>query len=42
MLPEPSTRFVEVVNAWIDYNHGSGQIRDWMPSSARVGDYPLA
>jgi len=21
---------VEVVNAWIDYNRGVGQIRDWL------------
>lgn len=27
---EPDTRFVEVVNAWIDYNRGTAQIRDWM------------
>ena len=26
---EPDTRFVDVVNAWIDYNRGVGQIRDW-------------
>ncbi|HYZ61038.1 MAG TPA: transporter substrate-binding domain-containing protein [Acetobacteraceae bacterium] len=27
---EPDTRFVEVINAWIDYNRGIGQIRDWL------------
>jgi polar amino acid transport system substrate-binding protein len=27
---EPDTRFVEVVNAWIDMARGSGQIREWM------------
>ncbi len=27
---EADTRFVEVVNAWIDYNRGVGQIRDWL------------
>lgn len=27
---EPDTRFVEVVNAWVDMNRGSGQIREWM------------
>lgn len=27
---EPDTRFVEVVNAWIDYNRGTGQIREWL------------
>ncbi len=27
---EPDPRFVDVVNAWIDYNRGVGQIRDWL------------
>ena len=27
---EPDTRFLDVVNAWIDYNRGIGQIRDWL------------
>lgn len=27
---EADTRFVEVVNAWVDYNRGVGQIRDWL------------
>ena len=27
---EPDSRFVDVVNAWIDYNRGVGQIRDWL------------
>ena len=27
---EPDTRFVEVVNAWIDFNRGIGTIRDQM------------
>lgn len=27
---EPDIRFVDVVNAWIDMNRGSGQIREWM------------
>ena len=27
---EADTRFLEVVNAWIDYNRGVGQIRDWL------------
>lgn len=27
---EPDTRFADVVNAWIDMNRGSGQIREWM------------
>jgi len=29
---EPDTRFVEVVNAWIDFNRGIGTIRDMMIS----------
>ncbi len=27
---EADTRFLDVVNAWIDYNRGVGQIRDWL------------
>ncbi len=27
---EADTRFVDVVNAWIDYNRGVGQIRQWL------------
>src|ERR1700722_6661440 len=27
---EPDTRFVEVINAWLDMARGSGQIREWM------------
>jgi polar amino acid transport system substrate-binding protein len=27
---EPDTRFVEVINAWLDYNRGLGNIREWM------------
>lgn len=27
---EPDTRFLEVINAWVDYNRGVGQIRDWL------------
>ena len=27
---EPDTRFLDVVNAWIDYNRGVGQIREWL------------
>ena len=27
---EPDTRFVEVVNAWIEYNRGIGQVRQWL------------
>lgn len=27
---EPDTRFKEVVNAWIEFNRGTGQIREWL------------
>lgn len=27
---EPDTRFLDVINAWVDYNRGVGQIRDWL------------
>ena len=27
---EADTRWVEVVNAWIQYNRGTGQVREWM------------
>ena len=27
---ESDTRFLDVVNAWIDYNRGTGQIREWL------------
>ena len=27
---EPDTRFLEVLNAWIAYNRGLGQIREWL------------
>jgi polar amino acid transport system substrate-binding protein len=27
---EPDTRFREVIDAWIDMNRGTGQIREWM------------
>jgi polar amino acid transport system substrate-binding protein len=27
---EPDTRFVEVINAWIDFNRGTAQIRDFL------------
>jgi polar amino acid transport system substrate-binding protein len=27
---EPDTRFADVINAWIDYNRGTGQIREWL------------
>ena len=27
---EPDTRFREVINAWLDMNRGTGQLREWM------------
>lgn len=27
---EQDTRFLDVLNAWIDYNRGIGQVRDWL------------
>jgi polar amino acid transport system substrate-binding protein len=27
---EPDTRFLDVINAWIDYNRGTVQIREWL------------
>lgn len=27
---EPDTRFVEVLNAWIDFNRGTGQVREFL------------
>ena len=27
---EPDTRFDDVINAWVDYNRGVGQVRDWL------------
>jgi polar amino acid transport system substrate-binding protein len=27
---ESDTRFADVLNAWVDYNRGIGQIREWM------------
>jgi polar amino acid transport system substrate-binding protein len=27
---EADTRFVDVINAWVDYNRGVGQIREWL------------
>ena len=42
---EPDTRFKEVVDAFIDMNRGTGQIRDWMiqailKSGAKAEDIP--
>jgi polar amino acid transport system substrate-binding protein len=33
---EPDTRFIDVVNAWIDYNRGVGQIREWLLSGLAI------
>ncbi len=30
MRRDGDTRFADVVNAWVDYNRGIGQIREWM------------
>jgi polar amino acid transport system substrate-binding protein len=27
---EPDTRFVDVLNAWLDFNRGIGQLREWI------------
>jgi polar amino acid transport system substrate-binding protein len=27
---EPDTRFADVINAWIDFNRGTAQIREWL------------
>jgi polar amino acid transport system substrate-binding protein len=27
---EPDTRFADVINAWLDLNRGTGQIREWL------------
>ena len=27
---ETDTRFADVINAWLDFNRGIGQIREWM------------
>ena len=42
---EADTRFREVIDAWLDMNRGTGQIREWMiqgilKSGARVEDIP--
>ena len=33
---ENDTRFADVLNAWIDYNRGIGQIREWMISGMEL------
>lgn len=38
---EADTRFVDVINAWLDYNRGIGQIREWMLEGlAKLGVQP--
>lgn len=38
---EADTRFVEVLDAWLDYNRGIGQIREWMLDGlAKLGVQP--
>ncbi len=42
---EPDTRFKEVVDAWLDMNRGTGQVREWMingilKSGAKEEDIP--
>ncbi len=42
---EPDRRFEDVVNAWLDFHRGTGQIREWMlqgleKSRARREDVP--
>jgi hypothetical protein len=42
---EPDTRFVEVINAWIDMSRGTQQIREWMiqglvDGGAKLSDIP--
>jgi polar amino acid transport system substrate-binding protein len=43
---EPDTRFVDVINAWVDYNRGIGQMREWFVngltlSSVKPEDVPV-
>ena len=37
---EPDTRFVEVINAWLDFNRGIGQIREWMLQGLELNGVP--
>jgi len=37
---EPDTRFVEVINAWLDYNRGIGQIREWILQGLELNGVP--
>jgi polar amino acid transport system substrate-binding protein len=37
---EPDTRFVEVINAWLDFNRGIGQIREWLLDGLALNGVP--
>ncbi len=37
---ESDTRFVEVLNAWLDFNRGLGQIREWMLDGLALNGVP--
>jgi polar amino acid transport system substrate-binding protein len=37
---EPDTRFVEVINAWLDFNRGIGQIREWLLEGLELNGVP--
>ena len=37
---ESDTRFVEVLNAWLDFNRGIGQIREWMLDGLALNGVP--
>ena len=37
---EQDTRFVEVINAWLDFNRGIGQIREWMLDGLALNGVP--
>src|SRR5271165_5982360 len=37
---EPDTRFVEVINAWLDFNRGIGQIREWLLQGLALNGVP--
>jgi polar amino acid transport system substrate-binding protein len=37
---EADTRFVEVINAWLDFNRGIGQIREWILDGLELNGVP--
>jgi len=37
---EADTRFVEVINAWLDFNRGIGQIREWLLDGLELNGVP--